>query len=196
MKINSTSKNLALTAMFMAIGIVLPFFTGQIKLVGNMLLPMHLPVMLCGLICGPWYGLAAGVCTPLIRSMIFGMPPMFPTAAAMMFELAAYGAVLGFLYSKSKWKCVVALLRCMITAMICGRIVWGAVMAVFMGITGNIFTMKAFFAGAFLNAIPGIIIQLILIPVVMTILGKAHIVVFSKNKKEHMANGTQTNQGN
>lgn len=191
MKSDSKYRNLVLTAMFMAIGIVLPFFTGQIKQIGSMLLPMHVPIMLCGLICGPWYGLAAGLCTPFIRSMIFGMPPLFPTAAAMMFELAAYGFVIGFLYFRSKWKCVFALIRSMIAAMICGRIVWGVAMAVFMGINGGGFTMSAFIAGAFLNAIPGIIIQLILIPAVMTMLGKAKIVVFSRNKKEHAANGTQ-----
>lgn len=181
---NTKSVNLILTAMFIAIGIILPFFTGQIKQIGNMLLPMHLPIMLCGLICGPWYGLAAGFITPFLRSIIFGMPPLFPTAAAMMLELAAYGAVIGFLYSRSKWKCVVALLRSLAIAMICGRIVWGIAMAVFMGISGNAFTLGAFATGAFLNAIPGIILQFILIPIIMTILGKSKIVKFSKSKKE------------
>ena len=74
---------LALSALFLAIGFVLPFLTGQIQQVGNMLLPMHLPVLVCGFVCGwPW-GLAVGFVLPLLRSLFFGMPPMVPTALAM-----------------------------------------------------------------------------------------------------------------
>lgn len=86
MKHSKTIK-LTLSAMFLALGFVLPFFTGQIPQIGNMLLPMHLPVLLCGLICGWQYGLVIGLCLPLVRSMIFGMPPIFPTGIAMTFEL-------------------------------------------------------------------------------------------------------------
>ena len=64
---NSNVKNLALSAMFIAIGQVLPFFTGQIPQIGNMLLPMHIPVLLCGLICGWKYGALVGFTTPLLR---------------------------------------------------------------------------------------------------------------------------------
>ena len=98
---HSALKNLVLSAMFLAIGIVLPFFTGQIPQIGKMLLPMHLPVFLCGLICGWQYGLAVGLILPVMRSSIFFMPAMFPTAIAMSFELAAYGAVAGFLSKRS-----------------------------------------------------------------------------------------------
>jgi thiamine transporter ThiT len=82
--------------MFVALGLILPFFTGQIPKVGSMMLPMHIPVLLCGLICGWKYGLMAGAVLPLLRSALFGMPPLFPTAAAMAFELAAYGFLSGF----------------------------------------------------------------------------------------------------
>lgn len=188
---NSNSKlvRLVLTAMFIAIGIILPFFTGQIKQIGNMLLPMHLPVMLCGLICGPWYGLAAGAITPLLRSLIFGMPKLFPSAAAMIFELAVYGGMIGLLYSRSKWKCLVALLRSMVIAMICGRVVWGAVMTVMLGIGENGFTFGAFLSGAVTTALPGIILQFILIPTVMTALGRTKIMTFAKKKKELITDG-------
>ena len=81
-------KKVTLSAMFMAIGIVLPFLTGQIRQIGTMLLPMHLPVFLCGLICGWQYGAVVGFVLPLLRSMIFGMPQMYPMALAMAFELA------------------------------------------------------------------------------------------------------------
>ena len=80
--------------------ITLPFLTMQIPAVGSMLLPMHIPVLLCGFFCGWRYGLIVGVVAPLLRSVLFGMPPMFPTAAAMAFELAAYGALTGLLFQR------------------------------------------------------------------------------------------------
>ncbi|MBS7303352.1 MAG: ECF transporter S component [Lachnospiraceae bacterium] len=169
---NSNIKNLALAAMFMALGLVLPFFTGQIPQIGKMLLPMHIPILLCGLICGWKYGLAVGFVTPLLRSVIFGMPILYPMAIGMAFELMTYGFVIGFLYERSRWKCIFALYRCLIIAMLSGRIVWGIAQMVLLGVGQNGFTYQAFIAGAFLNAIPGIIIQLVLIPAVMVLLNK------------------------
>ena len=169
---NSNIKNLALAAMFMALGLVLPFFTGQIPQIGKMLLPMHIPVLLCGLICGWKYGLAVGFVTPLLRSVLFGMPILYPMAIGMAFELMTYGFVIGFLYERSRWKCIFALYRCLIIAMLSGRIVWGIAQMVLLGVGQNGFTYQAFIAGAFLDAIPGIIIQLVLIPAVMVLLNK------------------------
>ena len=87
MRTNKDLKQLTLAALFLALGLVLPFFTGQIPQIGSMLLPMHIPVFLCGLICGWQYGAAVGFVTPLLRSALFGMPPLFPTAAAMPLEI-------------------------------------------------------------------------------------------------------------
>lgn len=172
--------NLTLAAMFMAIGLVLPFLTGQIKQIGSMLLPMHIPVFLCGLICGWQYGLIVGFVLPILRSMMFGMPILFPTGIAMAFELATYGVVIGWLYSHSRWQCVIALYRCMIMAMLAGRLVWGVVQILLLGINGNGFTWQMFIAGAFLNAIPGIILQLILIPAIMVALNRTGLVRFGR----------------
>lgn len=172
--------NLTLSAMFMAIGMVLPFLTGQIQQIGNMLLPMHIPVFLCGLICGWQYGLIVGFVLPILRSMVFGMPILFPTGIAMAFELATYGAVIGWLYSHSRWQCVIALYRCMIVTMLAGRLVWGVVQIVLLGINGNAFTWQMFITGALLNAIPGIILQLILIPAIMVALNRTGLVRFGR----------------
>lgn len=174
-------QNLALAAMFMALGIVLPFFTGQIPQIGGMLLPMHLPVLLCGLICGWQYGGLVGFVLPLLRMTMFGMPPLL-TAVAMAFEMAAYGGIVGFLYNRSKWQCVVALYRSLITAMVAGRIVWGAVRVVMTGVAGQAFTWQIFMAGAFLNAIPGIILQLVFIPVLMVALDRTGMVRFRRTQ--------------
>lgn len=179
---NKKLQNLVLSAMFLGLGLVLPFFTGQIPQIGNMLLPMHLPVILCGFICGWKYGLVVGAVTPVLRSAVFGMPPMYPTAIAMAFELAAYGFLVGFLFKNARWQCLKSLYRCLIISMLGGRVVWGIVMTVILGLGENGFTLTAFLTGAFLNAIPGIIVQLILVPAIMLALNKTHLVPFRNNK--------------
>ena len=181
---NKKLQTLVLSAMFLGLGLVLPFFTGQIPQIGNMLLPMHLPVILCGFICGWKYGLVVGAITPVLRSAVFGMPPMYPTAIAMAFELAAYGFLVGFLFKNARWQCLKSLYRCLIISMLGGRAVWGFVMTVILGSGENGFTLTAFLTGAFLNAIPGIIAQLILVPAIMLALNKTHLVPF-KNNKNH-----------
>ena len=177
------AKNLALSAMFLALGLVLPLLTGQIQQIGNMMLPMHIPVFLCGLICGWRYGAAVGFLAPLLRSVTFGMPPMYPVAAAMAFELAVYGGAAGFLYHSVKRQSVGVLYRSMVLAMLAGRAVWGIAEVVLLGLRGNAFTWQAFLAGAFLNAIPGIILQLLLIPAVMVALDKAGLIPFRKENE-------------
>ena len=164
--------NLALSAMFLALGIVLPQ-------VGNMLLPMHIPVLLCGLICGWQYGGAVGFVLPLLRMSLFGMPPLL-TAVAMAFELAAYGTLSGFLYQHSRWKCIVALYRSLLLAMAGGRIVWGVVRVLLTGVAGEPFTWQLFLSGALLTAIPGIVLQLVLIPGVMVALDRTGMVPFTR----------------
>lgn len=176
--LNKRLVNLLLSAMFLGIGLVLPFLTGQIQQIGNMLLPMHLPVILCGLICGWQYGLTVGAILPVMRSLIFTMPALYPTAIAMSFELATYGFVVGILFTYAKWQCVRSLYRCLILAMISGRVVFGTVMALLMGINGELFTLEAFISTAFINAVPGIILQLILVPVIMLALDRTHIKSF------------------
>lgn len=171
-------KKFVLSALFLALGIVLPFFIGQIPAIGKMLLPMHIPVLLCGLICGWRYGLSVGLILPILRSLLFAFPVMYPTAVAMAFELTAYGTVIGFLYGRSKWQCVKALYRCLLAAMVAGRLVWGGVMVVLMGLGGNTFTWELFLGGALLNALPGIALQLILIPAAMILLDRTKLVPF------------------
>ena len=179
--------NLTLCAMFISLGLVLPFFTGQIPRIGNMLLPMHLPIFLCGLICGAKWGLFAGFVTPLLRTALFGMPILYPMSVSMAFELATYGFVAGLLYTLSRWKCIIALYRAMIPAMFAGRLVWGTVRVVLTGIFGTPFSWEMFCAGAFLNAVPGIVLQLILIPAIMVALNKTGLVPFSKHHKSNTA---------
>ena len=171
---NNNIFNIVLSALFLSLCLVLPFLTGQIPEIGNMLLPMHIPVLLCGLICGPQYGLIIGAIAPIMRSLIFSMPPMYPTAIGMAFELATYGLLIGLLFRKSKWHCIKSLYISLIISMIGGRVVWGVVQSILLGLGDSGFTLSMFISGAFLKAIPGIVLQLVLIPAVMLLLKKTH----------------------
>ena len=165
------TKKLVTSSLLLALALVLPFLTGQIPEIGNMLLPMHLPVLLAGFVVGGPSAMAIGAVAPLLRSMLWGMPPIFPKAISMAFELAAYGAVSGIVYSAGK-KSRKAVFIALISAMVAGRIVWGIVSLIFYGMMGNSFTVSLFAAEAFVNAIPGIILQLVLIPLIVSALKK------------------------
>ncbi len=169
MKNRKSLIKMTLAALFLALAYVLPFLTGQIAEIGSMLCPMHLPVLICGFVCGwPW-GLAVGFIAPLLRSLTLGMPPLFPTAICMALELAAYGVTAGLMHKLLPRK--KPYIYCsLLTAMAIGRLVWGAAMFVFVGLNGGAFTLAAFVAGAFTNAIPGIILQVILIPIIVMLL--------------------------
>lgn len=171
MKMRNEIKKLTLSAMFLALAFVMPFLTGQIPQIGSMLCPMHIPVLLCGFFCGAPWGLAVGFIAPLLRSFTLGMPPMFPTAFCMAFELAAYGFVAGFLHKKLPKKKVNVYVS-LLCAMIIGRIVWGIVMFACMGLDASRFGFSAFLSAAVLNAVPGIVLQVVLIPVIVITLEK------------------------
>ena len=165
---------MVLSALFLALAYVMPFLTGQIKEFGKMLCPLHIPVLLCGFICGWPFGLAVGFIAPLLRSVTLGMPILFPSAICMAFELATYGFMTGLMHKilpKKKPFIYCSLL----TAMLMGRMIWGIAMMICLGISGNNFTWTAFFAGAVMNSIPGIVIQIVLIPVLVIKLDRPKI---------------------
>lgn len=163
---NKKVEKTVLSALFLTLGMVLPLLTAQIKEIGDSLLPMHFAVLLCGMVCAPRYGLAVGLILPFFRSAVFSMPPIYPNAVWMSLELATYGYVAGIIYTKSK-KTLVWIYVSLISAMVTGRVVWGVTKALLLGLAGNAFTPVAFITGGFLDAIPGIILQLILIPLIV-----------------------------
>lgn len=164
-----------LAALFLALAYVFPFLTGQIPKIGNMLCPMHIPVLLCGFLCGPVWGLAVGVTAPLLRALTLGAPLLFPTAVCMACELAAYGAVAGGMYRlfpRRKPYLYVSLLA----AMMAGRLVWGAAMCVCTGIGSGGFTLTVFFMSGFVYALPGILVQVVLIPLLVMVWDSPRVV--------------------
>lgn len=155
---------------------VLPLFTGQIQQIGSMLCPMHIPIFLCGFFCGAPWGFLVGFIAPVLRSFIMGMPPMFPTAFSMTFELAAYGFVSGFLYNKlPKKKMYVYMI--LLVAMILGRVARGVALFACMGFDTTKFGLSAFLSTVVLTSVPGIILQIILVPLI--------VIAFEKNLFKH-----------
>ncbi len=157
------TKNIIFSALFLALALVLPFLTGQIPQLGNAISPMHIPVLLCGFLVGWPYGLAVGFIAPLLRFVLFGMPPIFPVGIAMAFELAVYGAVSGWIFRKLKHN-MPMIYATLITSMVAGRIVWGIVQFILASLVGAEFSFSMFLSGAFIIALPAILLQLVLIP--------------------------------
>ncbi len=172
---SSKIKKMAFSAVCLSLCMVLPFLVGNIPEIGKMLSPMHIPVYLCGFICGAPWGLFVGFIAPLLRGAVFGMPVLVPGGIAMAFELAVYGFLSGLLYRifprKLKYIYIILLI-----SMIAGRVVWGLMRFLISGITRTDFTFAMFIAGGVTNAVPGIILQLILIPVIVSALEKADLI--------------------
>ena len=181
---NKKLRSLVFSALFLGVGLVLPLLTGQIKEIGDSLLPMHIPVMLCGLICGWEYGFSIGLILPFLRSLIFGMPPIYPNALWMSLELATYGLVIALIYKLFKKKGLLSIYVSLASSMVAGRIVWGITKAILLSGTEKSFTFTAFLVGGFADALPGIIIQLILVPVIMS----AYLHTKKRKENEKMIN--------
>ena len=177
MKKKNPIYKMVLAALFLSLAYVLPFLTGQIQQIGAMLCPMHLPVLLCGFFVGPVWGGAIGALAPILRSLMLGMPLLFPNAVCMAAELLTYGFVAGALHRILPRKKPLVYLS-LLLAMIAGRIVWGGAMFVCLGMQGSTYTLSAFLAGAVTGAIPGIIVQIVLVPLLVILLD------FQKVKKK------------
>ena len=176
-------RKMVLSAMFIAIGLILPFFTGQLPQIGSMLLPMHIPVLLCGLVCGWHYGAAVGLILPVTRFLLFGMPPLYPTALSMSIELCVYGLTIGLIYGLFRKQSLMRVYVAMIPAMLLGRLAWGGAQVALLGVQDMPFTWEAFLAGAFINAIPGLILQFLLIPSIMAILHYTGLQRFKRSER-------------
>ena len=166
MKKTSTQKTV-LAGLFTALGLILPIAFHTFSISGSIFLPMHIPVLLTGLVCGWNYGLIAGIIVPILSSIMTGMPPIYPVAIAMAFELATYGTVIGLVSKKTN-----AFIS-LVVAMLSGRAVLGIANVVLLGMTGKNYALSMFISGAFVTALPGIIIQLILVPSIYGLLQKS-----------------------
>ena len=161
----SQTLRLVYASVCLALCLILPFLTGQIPKIGNMLAPMHIPVLLCGFLCGWPYGLAVGIVAAPLRYLIFGMP-QFPNCLFMCFEMAIYGLMTGLLYRIFPKRNIFIYIN-LIISMLAGRIVWGIARFALMGLTNTTFSFEIFLAAGFIEAIPGIICHIVLIPIIV-----------------------------
>lgn len=173
MKNKEHVKKITLSGIFLALALVLPFLTGQLESFGNMLCPMHLPVLLCGMLCGAGYGAAVGFTAPILRFFIFGMPLIFPIGLPMAFELFTYGLVGGIMIKKLGFE-IKRVYISLVCSMLAGRVVWGIARFSLSMVQKNTFGITAFISGAFTQAIPGIVLQLLLIPLLVRV-AKKHL---------------------
>ena len=163
-------------AVLIALGMVLPFLTGQIPEVGSALSPLHIPALLAGFTVGPIWGAVCAFVIPILRSAIFTMPTMFPMACTMAFEMATYALVGGFLWNCSP-KNPLNLYFSQICTMVLGRVVYGIAFALFTVNNPNIhYTFTAFILGCFVDAIPGIVLHLLIVPPIVLALRKANLI--------------------
>ncbi len=173
---STVTRKLVFAALLLALAMVLPFLTGQIPQFGQALCPMHIPVLLCGFVCGPIYAMAVGFIAPLLRFALFGMPPIFPTGVSMAFELLTYGLVAGLCY-KHLPRRRINIYASLLIAMVAGRLVWGVVRFILTGLQPAKFGLAAFWAGAVAGSVPGIIVHIVLIPLLVMALEKAKLTI-------------------
>ena len=164
----SKINRLVYASLFLALALVLPFLTGQIPQIGAMMTPMHFPVLLCGFLCGWQWGIAVGFSAPLICSVLFGMPVMYPMAVCMALELATYAAVAGMLYRVFPQKRRFLYVS-LIISMIFGRLVWGLARFLCAGLEISTFGLSAFWTGAVAMSVPGILLQLLIVPALVIV---------------------------
>ena len=169
-----TTKQMIITALCIAMGLILPMAFHSIPNAGKIFLPMHIPVLICGLACGWQYGLICGILTPFLSSILTGMPPI-AYLPSMLCELAVYGLVSGILihliHTKKQY---LDLYISLIIAMIAGRITMGMLNALIFQ-AGN-YKFNLWITGAFVTALPGIIIQLLIIPTIIFALKKSNLI--------------------
>lgn len=158
----TSTRRLTYAGLFLALSVLLPTIFHLTGTAGSVFLPMHIPVILCGMICGKKYGLIIGAIAPLLNTLILGMPVIYPIGIGMVFELAAYGFFAGFIYEKSK-----RIFPSLLGAMLLGRIVRIIVTYLITVPFGTAFFFKGLLIALFVTSIWGIVIQIVLIPLVV-----------------------------
>ncbi len=178
-KRRQTVKNLCLSGMFLALGLLLPLLTANSRELGNILCLMHIPILLCGIICSPIHGAVVGLTAPLFRSFLVGMPPFPAVAVPMAAELAVYGVTIGVLYRLFPKK-TVYLYPSLTVAMLLGRTVSVSVKYLLFALGKTEFSLKMVLQLNFITTLPGAALQLLLIPGVLYLLKKRGV-IFSEN---------------
>ena len=161
---------IGLAGIVIGMGRLFPIMFNMIGMTGSVFLPMHIPVMLAGIVCGAFYGMTAGIVVPFISSFISGTPAIYPVAVYMAFELAAYGILCGLLSRR------LGIILTLAISMIGGRLVLAVAQLILLGAAGRQFTLEGFITASFITAVPGIILQFVAVPVIVRALRKNRMI--------------------
>lgn len=172
---NNNLKKTIYSAIMLALALVLPLLTANSTELGNAFCLMHIPVLLCGFVCGPLWGGALGITAPLLRTLIFSMPPFPSVAVPMAFELCAYAVTAGVLYRVFP-KRLPFLYAALSISLIVGRVALAVAKYFVLGLSGNAFVLSTFITGSVFPAWPGILLQLAVVPPTVAALIKAGII--------------------
>ncbi|MDK9711981.1 ECF transporter S component [Acidaminobacter sp.] len=163
------TKSLIRGALIIALGLLVPTVFHLTSVSGSIFLPMHLPILAGAVFVNPWIALIAGALTPLTSAIATGMPPLFPIAFLMAFELAAYGWTMSWLINKRRINVYAAL----VVSMLVGRVVLGLAAVV----TTSVFAVQLnpvmYMKGAILTGLPGMALQLLVVPVLIKALSSS-----------------------
>ncbi len=167
------------SAVCFALCMVLPMLTGAVPAIGKIIAPMHIPVLICGALCGPIWGGVVGILAPLLRGFMLGAPPLVPTGLSMMAELFGYGLFMGIFTSVLPKK-IPYLYVSLVSAMLLGRVLGGVskILLLAAGVLEK-YSFAIFLSGYFTGSIPGIVVQLLLIPPILYALSRAKITGFA-----------------
>ena len=168
--INKTNtKKTVIAGLMTALGILLPFICSHSTglLPGNVFLPMHIPVLLCGFFCGPMYGAISGILLPFLNSALTSMPVLYPNAVVMSAELFTYGLMTGLIHkSTGHSKKLKHIYLSLILSLLAGRAIYGIVASILLFLNPAAKGLSV--TAAILQGIPGIVVQLVLIPVIVS----------------------------
>ena len=168
MNYRTKTKNLVMAGLLLAMGVILPSIFHFTGIDGRIFLPMHIPVLLGGFLLPPIYAFLLGILTPILNNLLTGMPPLFPMMVIMVFELAMYGFITSFLYRRLRTPMLISL----ILSMIIGRIVAGGVVYLLVVLFSQKMDPQLFIKGGVITGLPGIAIQIILVPLLIGAINK------------------------
>ena len=174
MKKDFSPDKLVIAGICVALGILFPMLFHAVPLGGPRFLPMHIPVLLAGFFAGWKLGLLTGVVTPLLSAVLTGMPTFAPEPMVfvMMFELGMYALLAGLLLKHTK-----NIHLSLVAAMVGGRVVRGLMQWAFWSWVGLPFSWNIYLTLVFVTALPGIALQLAVVPLVVGAVRKTVVVV-------------------
>ena len=160
------TREIVTAGLFIALGYVLPMIFHVFSMGGPAFLPMHLPILLAGLVLSPQSALLVGVITPILSSLLTGMPTLYPMLPIMIFELATYGFIIAICYRKYE----LGYYKSLFIAIFAGRIVAGLVVTFLALGFGLPMSPTPYILGAIVTGLPGIVIQLLAVPALAKLL--------------------------